>query len=104
AINAGKHVFMEKPVASDAAGVRRVLAATAEAKRKNLGAGVGLQRRHQTHYIDLVKRIHDGEIGDVIAMRAYWNGRTPWVKKREDLEKQKGGKLTEMEYQLRNWY
>src|SRR5216117_1812713 len=104
AVRQGKHVFMEKPVATDAPGVRRVLAAAKEAKKKNLRIGVGLQRHHQDGYIETVKRIHDGVIGDVVAMRCYWNGTTPWVKERAALEKKYGRKLTEMEYQMRNWY
>lgn len=104
AVRQGKHVFMEKPVASDAAGVRRVLAAAAEAKKKNLKVGVGLQRRHQQGYIETVQRLHDGAIGDITSMRCYWNGQRPWQKKRADLDKQYGTTLTEMEYQLRNWY
>ena len=104
AVKQGKNVFMEKPVASDAAGVRMVLAAAAEAKKKNLKVGVGLQRRHQAGYLETVKRIYDGQIGDVTAMRCYWNGNRPWQLKRAELEKKYGRKLTEMEYQLRNWY
>lgn len=104
AVKAGKHVFMEKPVASDAAGVRQVLAAAEEAKKKGLKVGVGLQRHHQAGYIETVKRLHDGAIGDIVSMRAYWNGQRPWQKKRADLDKQYGKELTEMEYQLRNWY
>jgi predicted dehydrogenase len=104
AIRQGKHVFMEKPVAVDAAGVRKVLAAAEEAKKKNLKVGVGLQRRHQLSYIETMKRLHDGAIGDITSMRCYWNGTTPWVRTRAQLEKQAGRKLTEMEYQMRNWY
>jgi myo-inositol 2-dehydrogenase/D-chiro-inositol 1-dehydrogenase len=104
AVRQGKHIFMEKPVASDAEGVRRVLAAAAEAKKKKLKIGVGLQRHHQKGYIETVQRIHDGQIGDVTSMRCYWNGRRPWQKKRVDLDQQYGKKLTELEYQLRNWY
>ncbi len=104
AVKAGKHVFMEKPVAADAAGVRKVLAAAEEAKKKNLKVGVGLQRRHQAGYIETIKRLQDGAIGDITSMRAYWNGRRPWQKKRAELNKQYGKELTEMEYQLRNWY
>ncbi|MDQ3623588.1 MAG: Gfo/Idh/MocA family oxidoreductase [Verrucomicrobiota bacterium] len=104
AVKRGKHVFMEKPVASDAPGVRQVLAAAEEAKKKGLKVGVGLQRRHQEGYLETVQRLHDGAIGDVVSMRCYWNGRRPWQKKRADLEKDYGRKLTEMEYQLRNWY
>jgi predicted dehydrogenase len=104
AVKAGKHVFMEKPVATDAPGIRKVLAAAEEAKKKNLGVGVGLQRRHDANYIETIKRIHDGEIGDVVDMRVYWNGDVPWVNPRAKLEKDRGGKLSEMEYQMRNWY
>jgi len=104
AVNQGKHVFMEKPVATDAPGVRRVLAAAEEAKKKNLKVGVGLQRHHQAGYLETLKRLHDGAIGDITAMRCYWNGTTPWVHPRAELEKHYGRKLTEMEYQMRNWY
>lgn len=104
AIRQGKHVFTEKPVAVDAPGVRRVLAAGEEAKKKGLKVGVGLQRRHRACYLDGMKRIHDGAIGDVLAMRCYWNGTTPWVKPRKDLEEKAGRPLTEIEYQMRNWY
>ncbi len=104
AVNAGKHVFMEKPVATDAPGVRKVLAAAEESKRKNLAVGVGLQRHHQAQYIETIKRLQDGAIGDIVATRVYWNGSTPWVHRREELESKYGRKLSEMEYQLRNWY
>jgi myo-inositol 2-dehydrogenase / D-chiro-inositol 1-dehydrogenase len=104
AVRQGKHVFTEKPVCVDAAGFRRFMAATAEAKKKNLKVGVGLQRHHQFGYIESIKRIWDGQIGDIPVMRAYWNGNTPWRKRRVQLEKDYGRKLTEMEYQLRNWY
>lgn len=104
AVRQGKHVFMEKPVATDAPGVRKVLEAAKEAKRKNLKVGVGLQRHHQLGYIETIKRLQDGAIGDIHTMRAYWNGNTPWVRRRRDLEKDAGRKLTEMEYQMRNWY
>jgi|ERR1044071_599058 predicted dehydrogenase len=104
AVKQGKNIFMEKPVATDAPGVRRVLAAAEEAKKKNLKVGVGLQRRHQPNYLETIKRLDDGAIGDIVAMRVYWNGTTPWVKPRAELEKKYGRKLTEMEYQMRNWY
>lgn len=104
AVRQGKHVFTEKPVAVDGPGVRRFLAAAAEAKRKGLKVGVGLQRHHQLGYQETMKRIHDGAIGDIVAARAYWNGTPPWVKFRKKLEEDAGRKLTEMEYQMRNWY
>ena len=78
AVNAGKHVFMEKPVATDAPGVRRVLAAVEESKKKGLMVGVGLQRRHQPNYKETIARVHDGAIGDVILTRVSWNGNRIW--------------------------
>src|SRR6266853_3719106 len=104
AVKQGKNIFMEKPVATDAPGVRRVLAAAEEAKKKNLKVGVGLQRHHQLGYIETLNRLWDGAIGEITSMRCYWNGTTPWVHPRAELEKQYGRKLTEMEYQMRNWY
>ncbi len=97
AIRQGKHVFMEKPVAVDGPGVRKVLAAAEEAKKKNLKVGVGLQRHHQAGYIETVKRLHDGQIGDIVSARCYWNDRGVWVRPRQPGQ-------TEMEYQMRNWY
>jgi len=97
AIQQGKHVFMEKPLATDAPGVRQVLAAAEEAKKKKLNVVVGLQRHYQTSYRELMKRIHDGAIGDIVAAQAYWNSGGVWVR-----ERQEG--MTEMEYQMRNWY
>jgi len=108
AVKQGKHVFMEKPLATDASGVRKVLAAAQEAKSKNLTVAVGLQRHHQAIYLETVKRIHDGALGDLRLLRVYWNGDSPWVRGREQLAERKkekgGGPLTEMEYQMRNWY
>jgi predicted dehydrogenase len=66
--------------------------------------GVGLQRRHQAGYLETMKRLKDGAIGDIVDLRVYWNGTTPWVHTRQELESQAGRKLSEMEYQLRNWY
>ncbi|MCB9882528.1 MAG: Gfo/Idh/MocA family oxidoreductase [Planctomycetes bacterium] len=97
AVQQGKNVFMEKPVAVDGPGIRRVLAAAQIAKQKNLKVGVGLQRHHETKYQETVKRIQDGEIGKVILLRAYWNGGGVWVRPREPQQ-------NEMEYQMRNWY
>jgi myo-inositol 2-dehydrogenase / D-chiro-inositol 1-dehydrogenase len=97
AVQKDKNVFMEKPVATDAIGVRRVLAAAEEAKKKNLKVAVGLQRHHQQRYIETVQRIWDGEIGDLRLLRVYWNGTRPWVRPRQPGQ-------TEMEYQMRNWY
>ncbi|MEX0936974.1 MAG: Gfo/Idh/MocA family oxidoreductase [Pirellulales bacterium] len=97
AVKANKHVFMEKPVAVDAPGVRQVLATAKEAKQKNLGVGVGLQRHHQQAYIETIDRLQNGAIGDILLTRVYWNGAGVWVRPRKPDQ-------TEMEYQMRNWY
>ncbi len=97
AIAKGKHVFMEKPVAVDAPGVRKVLQAAEDAKRKNLKVGVGLQRHHDPRYQETVKRLQDGAIGEFKLFRAYWNSSGVWVNPRQPGQ-------TEMEYQMRNWY
>ncbi|MEQ8837441.1 MAG: Gfo/Idh/MocA family oxidoreductase, partial [Lacipirellulaceae bacterium] len=98
AVKAGKHIFMEKPVAVDAAGVRRVLDNNKIAKEKNLAVAVGLQRRHEKAYIDTVKRIReDKQIGDIVSARALWNGGGVWVRPRKPDQ-------SEMAYQMQNWY
>jgi len=97
AVRQGKHIFMEKPVATDAPGVRRVLAANEDAKKKNLKVGVGFQRHHKPGYLQTIKRIQDGAIGDILAMRCYWRGTSRGGLPREEGE-------TELQYQIRNWY
>ena len=79
AVEAGKHIFMEKPLATDAPGVRRVLATNEKAKKKDLMVAVGLQRRHDPRYVETIKRIHDGAIGDFVNTRVYWNDGGLWV-------------------------
>ncbi len=97
AVRQGKHVFMEKPVATDAPGVQQVLASAQEAKTKNLKIGVGLQRRHKAGYLETIKRIQDGALGDLQVLRCYWDGGS-----RDGVERMPGE--TEMHYQIRNWY
>ncbi len=97
AVNRGKHVFMEKPVAVDGPGVRRVLAAAQVAKEKNLKVGVGLQRHHSTKYNATIDAIHDGAIGRPVLTRVYWNSGGVWVNPRQE-------GWGEMLYQMRNWY
>ena len=97
AVRQGKHIFMEKPVATDIPGIRKVLAAAEIAKQKKLNVVVGLQRRYQNNYREIVNRVHDGAIGDVVAGQVYWNSGGVWVRPRQPQQ-------TEMEYQMRNWY
>ena len=96
AIEAGKHVFMEKPAAVDPVGVRSVIALSDLAKQKGLAVVAGTQRRHQTHYLEIMKRIQDGQIGEIVAAQCYWNQGDLWVKKREP-------EMSEIEWQCRNW-
>ena len=95
AIKQGKHVFMEKPVATDPAGIQRVLATAALAKQKKLNVVVGLQRHYQNSYRELFKR--KALIGDITSAQAWWNNDGVWVRPRKPGQ-------TEMEYQMRNWY
>ncbi|MCD9019401.1 Gfo/Idh/MocA family protein [Parachryseolinea silvisoli] len=97
AIRQGKHVFMEKPVATDPAGIQRVLRAAEEAKKKKLNVVVGLQRHYQNSYRELLKRVKDGMIGEITSGQVWWNNDGVWVNMRKPGQ-------TEMEYQMRNWY
>ncbi len=97
AVKHGKHIFMEKPVATDAAGIRSVLETAKEARKKKLNVIVGLQRHYQKKYTSMIDLIHKGKIGDITSGQVYWNGAGVWVRPREDGQ-------TEMEYQMRNWY
>jgi predicted dehydrogenase len=95
AIQQNKHVFMEKPVATDPAGIKRVLDAAEIAKQKKLNVVVGLQRHYQNSYRELYK--NKKMIGDITSAQAWWNNDGVWVNKRQYHQ-------TEMEYQMRNWY
>tara|TARA_A100000171_G_scaffold52919_1_gene74249 strand:+ start:4292 stop:5473 length:1182 start_codon:yes stop_codon:yes gene_type:complete len=96
AVNAGKHVFMEKPVAVDPAGVRMVIDAGARAKQKALSVVAGTQRRHEDSYLALMQRVNDGELGDIVGASCYWNQGGLWVHERQP-------RYSDMEWQCRNW-
>ncbi|MEN6311631.1 MAG: Gfo/Idh/MocA family oxidoreductase [Acidobacteriota bacterium] len=96
AIEAGKNVFMEKPVAVDPVGVRSVIASSALAAEKGLAIVAGTQRRHQKKYLEVMKRVHDGAIGELVGGQFYWNQSDLWVIK-------KTPEMTDMEWQCRNW-
>jgi predicted dehydrogenase len=96
AIANDKHVFMEKPVAVDPAGVRIVMAAGDVADQRGLSVVAGTQRRHEACYLDMMRRIRDGEIGEPVAARCYWNQGGLWNRGRND-------EWSDMEWQLRNW-
>jgi len=96
AVEAGKHVFMEKPVAVDAPGVRSVITSSDLAAAKKLSIVCGTQRRHDVAYMEAIKRIHDGQIGEVVACYAYWNQGGLWMHPRQP-------EWSDLEWQLRNW-
>lgn len=97
AVEAGKNVFLEKPVAVDGPGVRSVFESSEIAKAKGLSIIAGTQRRHQADYVETIKRLHDGAIGDFVALRAYWCQGLIW-------NHTWNSNISDMENQLRNWY
>jgi myo-inositol 2-dehydrogenase / D-chiro-inositol 1-dehydrogenase len=96
AVAAGKNIFTEKPVAVDGPGIRSVLATYEKAMGKRIAIAAGTQRRHQTGYLETMKLIHDGRIGDIVAARCYWNQGGLWKKDRQ-------AGWSDLEWQLRNW-
>lgn len=96
AVDAGKHIFAEKPCATDPAGVRSVMESAKKIKEKNLAFVCGTQRRHHAGYIETIKRIHDGAIGEVVGGQCYWNQGGLWMHPRQP-------NWSDMEWQLRNW-
>ncbi|MBC8873096.1 MAG: Gfo/Idh/MocA family oxidoreductase [Planctomycetes bacterium] len=96
AVEAGKHVFMEKPGAVDVPGVRMVMEAGEIAKQKGVGIAAGTQRRHMKSYQETIKRIQDGAIGEIVYAKCYWNGGQIWV-----IDRKEG--WSDVEWQLRNW-
>lgn len=97
AIDAGKHVFCEKPVAVDAPGIRSVLATAEEAKKKNLTIVSGLCWRYDLGVKETMKRVLDGAIGDIRSIQTTYLTGSLWYRGHDP-------KWTEMEYQMRNWY
>ncbi len=97
AVNAGKHIFMEKPVCVDAAGYNKVIKAAELADQKKLKVVVGLQCHYQDSYLKALEKVQAGEIGDLISGQCWWNGGGVWT-----VARQEG--WSEMEYQMRNWY
>ncbi|MDI6401286.1 Gfo/Idh/MocA family oxidoreductase [Balneolaceae bacterium ANBcel3] len=97
AVQQGKHIFMEKPVACDPSGVRSVLESGKIAKEKGLNVVVGLQRRYENKYREMHRRIQQGDLGDIISAQVYWNQGLFDVRPRRP-------EYSELEYQIRNWY
>jgi predicted dehydrogenase len=97
AVEAGKHVFAEKPVAVDAPGVRSVLASCALAKKKGLSIVSGLCLRYHSGFRETVRRLHGGAVGKILTLQANDYRGSNWGKARQP-------GWTDMEYQMRNWY
>ncbi len=97
AVKQGKNIFMEKPVATDVPGVKKVMALAKAAEKKNLKIMVGHHLRFQKSIIESVDRIHNGDIGDIIAMNCYFNTAGVWVRYRKP-------EMNELQYQVWNWY
>lgn len=97
AIEAGKHVFTEKPCCVDAPGFRSLMESNKLADEKKCKVGAGLILRHTPPYVETVKQIRQGAIGPIRFLCAYGNGPGVWVRPRQSGQ-------TEMEYQMRNWY
>jgi predicted dehydrogenase len=96
AVDAGKHIFAEKPVAVDAPGVRAVVAACEQAKKKNLAVVSGLCYRYDIPKRAVMQRIHDGQIGEIVALQTTYNTGGLWKAPRKP-------EWSDMEWQLRNW-
>ncbi len=96
AIRRGKNVFMEKPVAVCPAGIKMVIEASEKAAEKGLAIVAGTQRRHEPQYVETMKRIHDGAIGEIVSAQCYWNQGGLWVNKRRPNQ-------GDVEWQIRNW-
>ena len=96
AVAAGKHIFAEKPVAIDAPGVRSVMQTVEEAKKKNLSVVSGLCWRYDSAMRETFQKIHEGGVGDIVALQCTYNAHGLWM-----IPRQPG--WSDMEWQLRNW-
>lgn len=96
-IAAGKHVFMEKPVAVDPPGIRSIIESGQKAKDGKLAIVAGTQRRHQHEYVETIRRIKDGAIGKIVAAQVYWNG---GAAKHAPREKD----WSDQEWMIRDWF
>ena len=96
AVKAGKQIFAEKPIAVDPPGLRRFLAAAAEAKAKGLTVVAGTQRRHDPAYLRQALAIQEGKLGPVIAGSVYWNTNTHYLRPRQPTD-------NNAQYMVRNW-
>jgi len=99
AVEAKKQIFTEKPVGTDPVGIRRFMAAAKKSEEMKLSVVSGLQRRHQQEYVQTVKKLHDGAIGDILTARVYWCGGGVY-----NQQKPKPAGMGDLEWQIRDWY
>ncbi|MHC4646385.1 MAG: Gfo/Idh/MocA family protein [Planctomycetota bacterium] len=98
AVEAGKHVFMEKPAAVDPVGVRSVIESSQLAEQKGLSIVAGTQQRRQPQYIEVMRRVHSGQMGEIVGGQCYWNwGSQDWHFQHRKPE------WSDMEWQIRCW-
>jgi len=104
AVEAGKHIFMEKPVAVDPLGVHSIIDSSKLAEQKGLAIVAGTQRRHQDHYLEIMKRVHNNDIGEIVSGQCYWNMGALWVERaRQNWIDRKTKGWSDMEWHIRNW-
>jgi myo-inositol 2-dehydrogenase / D-chiro-inositol 1-dehydrogenase len=96
AVKARKHVFMEKPLAVDSAGIRQIIAASKMADSQGLKVVTGTQRRHQHNYVNLWNEINNNGIGHIVSANVYWNGGKLW-------HRDNNPSWSEMEWMIRDW-
>lgn len=96
AVEAGKHVFIEKPVCIDGPGARSIMATAKKAESQGLVVVTGTQRHHQRKYVESFKQIQKGMIGDIVSGNVYWNQSMLWFRNREE-------KWSDMEWMVRDW-
>ncbi|MEN8116968.1 MAG: Gfo/Idh/MocA family oxidoreductase [Bacteroidota bacterium] len=96
AVQAKKHVFLEKPVCVDPVGARQIMATAKKAENMGLSVITGTQRRHQRDYIETYKQVASGAIGELVSAKAFWMQSHVWFRTREE-------GWSDMEYMLRNW-
>lgn len=97
AVDHNLHIFFEKPVAVDSAGVRSVIKSGEDGRRKNLSMVGGTQYRRQPSFVEAIQRVHAGEIGELVAAQQYYMTGPIWLR-----ERQAG--MTDLEAQILNWY
>lgn len=96
AVNARKHIFMEKPIAVDPTGIRKIMASAKKADGLGLKIVSGTQRRHQANYVDIYKQVASGAIGDIVSANCYWNQNKLW-------HQNPRAEWSEMEFMIRDW-